>query len=85
MNNYQALIIIADGIVDHAERYTQLANELTLDESDPERSEELREIARICGKVPLNPAESFWEAIQFSFLTSSVIFGTTSNKSPAIP
>jgi len=64
MNNYQAMIIVADGVIDHAKRYEQLAGELALGESDPNRAEELREIARICGKVPRNPAESFREAIQ---------------------
>jgi formate C-acetyltransferase len=64
MNNYQAMIIIADAVIDHAKRYEQLAKELAISESDPRRAEELREIARICGKVPRNPAESYWEALQ---------------------
>ena len=51
-------------VVRHAERYAELAAEMAQKEEDPTRREELLEIARICKKVPANPAESFYEAVQ---------------------
>lgn len=51
-------------VVRHAERYAALATEMAEKEEDPARKEELFEIARICKKVPANPAESFYEAVQ---------------------
>ena len=51
-------------VVRHAERYAELAAEMATIEEDPARREELLEIARICKKVPANPAEGFYEAVQ---------------------
>ncbi|MBW1994134.1 MAG: hypothetical protein JRI77_06750 [Deltaproteobacteria bacterium] len=64
MNHYRAMIIVADAVVEHSRRYESLAKGLAAKTSDPKRAEELHEIARVCGKVPLYPAESFREAIQ---------------------
>ncbi len=36
---------------------------------DPERKAELKEIARICAKVPAQPADTFYEALQSMWLT----------------
>ncbi len=47
----------------HSEAYAREA-ELQMKDASGERKEELLEIARICRKVPLYPAESFREAIQ---------------------
>ena len=51
-------------IVKHSENYSILAESLAQNESDPIRRKELLEIARICKKVPAEPAESFYEAVQ---------------------
>lgn len=45
-------------------RYVALAQEAAETESDPVRKAELLEIARICAKVPMQPAETFHEALQ---------------------
>ena len=47
----------------YAERYAELA-EAQAKTAEPSRKEELLEIARICRKVPAQPAESFYEAVQ---------------------
>src|SRR3712207_7592287 len=47
----------------YAERYAKLARELAKT-ANPERQAELLEIARICDKVPYQPAETFAEAVQ---------------------
>ena len=61
---YKAVLIVIDAVKKFADRYSKLATELALKESDPNRKAELKEIARICQKVPYQPAESFHEAIQ---------------------
>ena len=61
---YKAVLIVIDAVKKFADRYSKLATELALKESDPNRKAELEEIARICQKVPYQPAESFHEAIQ---------------------
>jgi formate C-acetyltransferase len=56
-------------MIEYAQRNAELADTLAQGESDPARSAELREMARVCRKVPAEPAESWWEALQaFHFL-----------------
>lgn len=51
-------------VVKHSENYAALARKLSQETADPVRQAELGEIARICKKVPAQPAESFYEAVQ---------------------
>jgi len=51
-------------IVSHSNNYAELALSLAASEIDEGRKNELLEIARICKKVPFEPAESFYEAVQ---------------------
>jgi len=60
---YRAIIIVLDAIEAFAQRYADLAEEQAKT-ATKERAEELKEIARICRKVPVKPAETFHEAIQ---------------------
>ena len=51
------------------------------DEPDPDRARELREIARVCGRVPEHPPETFREAVQsvyFVHLISQIESGGNS-------
>ena len=59
-----AVITSCKAACDYAKRYSALAAEMAGRESDPERSRELREIARICSRVPESGACSFYEACQ---------------------
>jgi len=61
---YDAVIRSLKATVRFANRYADLAASLSEDESDPERAEELRAIARVCRRVPEHPAETFHEAVQ---------------------
>jgi pyruvate formate-lyase/glycerol dehydratase family glycyl radical enzyme len=61
---YEAEIICCDAIVLLASRYAELAKVMALKEEDPKRAEELRRISTACTNVPLNPAGSFYEALQ---------------------
>ncbi len=68
-NIYEAMLIVADGLITYANRNADLADSLAESEPDPARAAELRRMAAICRKVPAYPAESWWEALQaFHFL-----------------
>ena len=60
---YRAVLIVLEAVRAFAERYAGLARELA-ESAAPARRQELLEIARICGKVPWEPAETFREAVQ---------------------
>jgi formate C-acetyltransferase len=60
----EAIVTVCDAIVLWAKRHARLAAEMAAKEKDPQRKAELTEIARICNKVPEQPAETFHEAMQ---------------------
>ncbi|MBI5579847.1 MAG: glycyl radical protein [Deltaproteobacteria bacterium] len=60
----EAIITLCDAIVIWAKRHSRLAAEMAVTENNPRRKAELLEIARICDKVPEQPAETFHEAMQ---------------------
>jgi formate C-acetyltransferase len=66
---HKAMRIACEGVIEFANRLAAGAEDLARTETDPERKEELLEIARICGKVPLRPAQTFHEALQSVWLT----------------
>jgi formate C-acetyltransferase len=61
---YDAMIRSAEAAIRFAHRHAELAESLAAVESDPARAAELREIARVCRRVPEHPAASFQEAVQ---------------------
>lgn len=61
---YKAVLIVIDAVRKFAARYSKLAKELAAKEQEAKRKAELEEMARICAKVPYEPAESFREAVQ---------------------
>ncbi|MHB0938980.1 MAG: pyruvate formate lyase family protein [Armatimonadota bacterium] len=60
---YRACLHALDGLTELSWKYAELA-EAQAERAAPERAAELREIARICRKVPESPAETFHEALQ---------------------
>lgn len=66
---YESVILTSRGIIRFAERYAACAAAMAEVEPDPLRKEELLAIARNCRRVPENPPESFYEAIQFVWFT----------------
>jgi len=60
---YRAILITLDAVEAYALRLADLA-EQEAEKASPERAAELREMARICRKVPIEPAETFHEAVQ---------------------
>ena len=60
---YRAILIVVDAVAAFAARFARLAEEEAA-KAAPQRAAELREIVRICRKVPMAPAETFHEALQ---------------------
>lgn len=70
----QALLIVSEGIEILAARYAQEAGRLAQLETDPRRKKELENLARVCSRVPLEPARTFQEALQSMYLYHTCVF-----------
>ena len=69
---YRAILITLDALEAFSLRYAALAQEQAKTAA-PERAAELLELARICRKVPMQPAGSFHEALQSVWLLHVVL------------
>lgn len=70
-NYWEAVIRVFEAWVAFAKRYSDLAAKMAEEEKDPKRKAELLEMSRVCAKVPYEPADTFYEALQsfwFTFL-----------------
>lgn len=79
-----ALIESVEGVPEFTARYARLAEEKAAGESDPERRSELLEIARICMKVPWEPAATFHEALQSLWFTHMLVMAAESYPGPGL-
>jgi pyruvate formate-lyase/glycerol dehydratase family glycyl radical enzyme len=78
---YEAVIRSSRAVISFARRYSERALELAAAEPDHERAAELREIARVCSRVPEFPAQTLQEAVQsvyFVHLTAQIESGGNS-------
>ncbi len=66
---YEAAEIACRALISFANRYSELAKLMAAREKDKKRQEELKEIAKICEKVPENPSETLQESLQAMFFT----------------
>ncbi|MGI5971652.1 MAG: glycyl radical protein [Oscillospiraceae bacterium] len=76
LNKYQylrAVLISLDAAIMFARRYADLAADMAEKEPDTQRRAELKKLAEICAKVPVYPAESFYEAVQAVCMTYVII------------
>lgn len=72
---YRNCRLCLQGVIRMSERYADHAEALESACDNAERAAELREIARICRRVPAHPASSFYEAVQATnFITLCVSF-----------
>jgi len=71
---YQCLLIELDAVLDLAARYAKRAKELAQKATEPRKTELLR-IADVMDRVPAEPANSFYEAIQSVQFFLSTLFG----------
>lgn len=69
MEFYDSVILTSKGIILLANRYADAAEKLALSVDDNKRKQELLQIAANCRKVPENPPETFYEALQFIWFT----------------
>ncbi|MGC9323570.1 MAG: pyruvate formate lyase family protein [Desulfomonilia bacterium] len=70
---HEAARIACDGLTDYALRLSHEAQRCASMDPESERAQELREIARICARVPMEPAETLQEALQSLWLTHMAV------------
>jgi pyruvate formate-lyase/glycerol dehydratase family glycyl radical enzyme len=80
----RAIVICADAVHSLSERYAAEADILARQEDNRARRSELREIARICRKVPWLPAQSFPEALQSLWMTHMLLMAAESYPGPGV-
>ncbi|SMF29280.1 glycyl radical protein [Desulfovibrio gilichinskyi] len=73
MHFLKSVVTANKAVIAFAERFAVLAEKMASACDDSERRAELIEIARICRKVPAQPAESFQEAMQAFWFIHLVI------------
>lgn len=72
---YKACKRCLQAVIKHAENYSIAALELSKTATNPQTKAELEVISKICKKVPANPAESFYEAVQSThFITHCITY-----------
>lgn len=69
----ESVIIINKSIIAFGERYSKLAEELALKESNADRKNELLKIAEVCKRVPKESPTNFYEAVQMIWFIHLVI------------
>lgn len=61
----KGMSISTDALMIFSHRYAEELDKLSVKEKDKTRKEELQNMSIICRKVPANPPETFWEALQY--------------------
>ena len=69
----KALMICCNAAIKLGEKYSAHAQEISRTEKDENRKRTLRQISEVCGKVPREPAASFWEALQSVWFTQLLL------------
>ncbi|MFD3157788.1 glycyl radical protein [Haloimpatiens sp. FM7330] len=69
----QSIIITNKAVIEFANRYSKLAEELAHKENNENRKKELLRISNICKRVPAQPPTSFYEAAQLIWFIQLVI------------
>jgi formate C-acetyltransferase len=83
-DSLRALIICCEAAVALAERYADEAERLAREETDRARRLELEEIARICRRVPGEPATTFQEALQSLWFAHMLVMVAESYPGPGL-
>jgi formate C-acetyltransferase len=73
---YDAVVLSLQGAEILAMRYAGLCDYMAGEAQTEERAAELREIASICRKVPMEPADGFQEALQSVWLIHALLHST---------
>jgi pyruvate formate-lyase/glycerol dehydratase family glycyl radical enzyme len=80
----RALIICCEAAIAFAARYADEAERLAREEADPVRRAELEEIARVCRRVPAEPASTFHEALQSLWFAHMLVMAAESYPGPGL-
>jgi len=75
-NFLEAILMCYEGVDCLSDRYSKLAQEKAGETRDHPRRSELEQIAKIIKEVPMNPAESFREALQSLWFIHAVLHST---------
>lgn len=73
IDEYRAMLIAIEGVLVFAGRHAQEALKQSTLEKDSVRKKELFELYKICKKVPYNPSETLWEALQAYWFTYCMV------------
>lgn len=74
-NYYRCCKKCLTAIIKHADAYSALALKMSKESKDPARQSELKRISEICKRVPAQPAQNFYEAVQsVHFVTHCLSF-----------
>jgi len=76
---YEAIELVSDGVMALAKNYARKCAELAGSEPEPKRKEELLTLYRILQKVPAEPAETFWEAMESMWITHVAVLQENSD------
>jgi formate C-acetyltransferase len=80
----RAMLVSSTMARDVAARYASLCGTLAGETTDPARSRELQDMARGLSRVPWEPAESFWEAVQSLWLTHMLVMSDENYPGPGL-
>jgi pyruvate-formate lyase len=80
----RAMLTSATMARDLAARYASLCEALAAETKDSVRCGELRDMARNLSRVPWEPAETFWEAVQSLWLTHMLVMSDENYPGPGL-
>jgi formate C-acetyltransferase len=80
----RSLLICCEAALALSDRYAQEAERLAERERDGVRRAELIEVARVCRKVPREPAETFHEALQALWFSHMLVMAAESYPGPGL-
>jgi pyruvate-formate lyase len=80
----RAMLTAATTARDVADRYRAACLDLAAEETDEARQQELRQMAENLGRVPWEPAQTFWQAVQSLWLTHMLIMSEENYPGPGV-
>ncbi len=83
-NTLRSMMISATMPMELASKYSDLCQEMALQERDEIRKKELFEMSRNLKVVPWEPARNFWEAIQSLWLTHMLVMSDENYPGPGV-
>ncbi len=76
---YSALEIVSDGVIEFARNHSRRCMKLAELERELERKRELVELSKMLLRVPAEPAQTFWEALEGMWITHAAVLQENSD------